>query len=286
MKIPIVGSIKIDSPLRKRFFVQNLESLKTVSDLFVWNFNIVGRYGYDCEREIKKRYEQAVITSDNTSSYYQVVKAQLSLPDTGDKDQILFFLQEDHWFVCPHKNLFLYLLDEFRKSSATVLRITHLAEFWRKESAFKVLAENRLYKEYEMNSEGYRNLLHIDPAGYVTSLPGIFKKGTANDFLEHNKELLSKQKGSVNFELYGKKAEEFLQNKNLITLAPTFHVLREVFLVNEYDRSMDAKTALAIINTRDNPEKKIGAGRKMVNLLASPRSLAGRLKQQIKKIGH
>ena len=284
MKIPIVGSIKIDSLSRKRLFINNLESLKTVSDLFIWNFNIVGKYAKECADEVKKRYGQVVITNDTMAPYYQVVKAQLSLPDTGTGDQILFFLQEDHWFICPHKNLFLYLLDEFKKSEARVLRITHLTEFWKKESAFTLLSENKLYKEYEINTAGYAKMVDIDPAGYTTSLPGIFKKSTADDFLEHNKELLMQQKGSVNFELYGKKAEEFLQKKSIITMVPTFHVLREVFLVNEFERSMDVKRARAIIALRDNPDKKLGQWRRVTNLVFSPRVAMGIIKQNIKKL--
>jgi|SRR3989344_5533441 len=284
MKIIIVGSIKIDSPLRKRFFLHNLDSLKTVSDLFSWNFNIVGKYGDFCAEEVKKRYGQTVITNDNISPYYEVVKKQLDSLASEKQDQILFFLQEDHWFVCPHKNLFIYLLQEFEKSGAKVLRITHLIEFWKKEPVLNLVSENALYKECEIKIKNYPDLLKIDPAGYITSLPGIFKKNIAVEFIEHNKELLSKQKGSVNFELYGKKAEEFLKKGSFITMIPTFHVLREVFLVNEYERSMDAKKALEIIKLRDNPEEKIGQWRKSVNLIFSPKVVAGKIKKNIKKI--
>lgn len=283
MKIYIVGSIKIDSPLRKKFFLNNLNSLKTVSDLFSWNFNIVGKYADVCANEVKKRYGQSVITNDNISPYYEVVKKQLDSFNESE-DQILFFLQEDHWFICPHKNLFLYLVEEFKKSSAKVLRITHLTEFWKKGSAFNLINHNALYNEYEINIQGYNNVLKMDPLGYVTSLPGIFKRSIAKEFLDHNKELLSKQKGSVNFELYGKKAEEFLQKQSIITMVPTFHVLREVFMVNEFERSMDAKKALEIINLRDNPDDKLGQWRKIVNAMSSPRSLAGKVKKNVKKL--
>lgn len=283
MKIPIVGSIKIDSPLRKRFFIQNLESLKTVSYLFSWNFNIVGKFGDFCAEAVKKRYGQAVITNDNMSSYYEVVKKQISSLDSS-KDQILFFLQEDHWFICPHKNLFLYLLEEFEKSKARALRITHLTEFWKKESAFNLTFENPLYKEYEINSENYYKLIKVDPSGYITSLPGIFKKSIANEILEHNKALLGKEKGSVNFELYGKQAEEFLNKGSFITMVPIFHVLREVFLVNEFERSMDAKKAIAIIKLRDNPDGKLGQWRKTLNLINSPRAVVGKIKRNIKNL--
>lgn len=277
MKVPVVGSIKIDSYLRKRLFILNLEALKTVSGLFSWNFNMVGKYAPDCALEIKKRYPGAVVTHDNASSYYQVVKSQVD--SYQDPDTVLFFLQEDHWLVCPHKNLFLYLLREFAGSKAQVLRMTHLTEFWEKARAFKVISENELHKEYLMDTAGYQELLGIDPLGYITSLPGIFKKSFVSELLENNKSLIDKARHSVHFELYGQKAREFLAKRSFITMAPTFHVLREVFLINQEERAMDAKKALAIITLRDGVEKPIAYWRKAIRMLAVPRVLAGNIKR-------
>lgn len=279
MKVYILGSIKIDSWWRKKLLINHLISLAPVSSLFLWNFNVVGKYSDDVKKEIIKRYPGATITTDNKSSYYDVVKKQIALLPQDPKT-LVYFLLEDHWFVCPHKNVFFYLLEEFYNSKADVLRMTHLLELWQRESAYTVTARNPLYKEYLVDSSVLKKLWYKEPGAYITSLPGIFKKEFAAFLLENNKSLLQPKKPG-GFELYGKKAEEFLAKRSFITMVPTFHVLREVFWINQDERAMDIKKALKIIELRDAPEFAIKSWRKATRLLLAPRALAGRVKKKI-----
>lgn len=277
MKIYIVGSLKVNSLSRKFFFLKNLDSLKTLGDTLAWEFNIVGKYSRACAREIKKIYSATNISNDDTSSYYEIIKNQIYfLP----QDAILFFLLEDHWFVCPHKNLFFYLLEEFCNSKADVLRITHLTELWKRENAYDVAVKKHLYKEYITNSNVLKNLWQKHPGAYLISLPGIFKKGFVLELLEHNKTILQSKKPG-GFELYGKKAEEFVAQRSFITMVPAFHVLREVFWVNQDERAMDARKAFKIIKLRDTPDPVIKSWRRIIRLIMAPRVLAGRIKRKI-----
>ena len=279
MKIYIIGSIKIDSWWRKKLLINNLISLAPVSSIFLWNFNIVGKYSDDVKKEIIKRYSEAAITTDNESSYYDVVKKQIALLPQDPKTSV-FFLLEDHWFVCPHKNIFFYLLEEFYNSKADVLRITHLIELWGRESAYKITADKPLYKEYLIDSEALKNLWQKHPGAYITSMPGIFKKEFAIDLLENNKSLLNSKKPG-GFELYGQKAGEFLAKRSFITMVPTLHVFREVFWINQDERAMDIRYALKIIKSRDSFKAPIKSWRKIARLIMAPKTLLGRIKRKI-----
>lgn len=280
MKIYIVGSIKINSWVRKMLFINNLQSLDSVSSLFSWNFNIVGKYSDSLRSEILRRYKEPNITFDNTSSYYEVVTKQIAFIEKKEANPLLFFFMEDHWFVCPHKNLFLYLLEEFSNSKAEVLRITHLTEIWGRENAYDVAVKKYLYKEYVTDGNVLKNLWYKYPGAYITSLPGIFKKSFALEVLENNKSLLQSKKPG-GFELYGKKAEEFLAKRSFTTMVPSMHVLREVFWINQDKRAIDIKKALKIIELRDAPEATIKSWRKIARLIMAPRVLAGRIKRKI-----
>lgn len=279
MKIYIVGSIKINSNLRKKFFLHNLESLKTVSILFSWNFNIAGKYGEFCKKEILKTYKEAKITTDDQNSYYQIVKNQVS--SVSENNSLLFFLQEDHWFVCPHKNLFLYSLSKFCNSKAEVLRIAHLTDFWEIESNYKLLSQDDLFKEYVIDFDSQKKVWEKNKDSRVTSLPGIFKKFFIDALLENNKDLLLKSKRSKDMELHSQKAVEFLQKRSIITLLPSFHILREVFLLSPDQRSIDKKRALKIIRARDKTDQKNIELRKIINLFFTPRILLGKIKRKI-----
>ena len=275
-KVYITGSIKIDSWWRKKLLINHLISLTPVHSLFLWNFNVVGKYGRDAQKEIIKRYPGATISADNESSYYDVIKKQIdSLPE--DPKTLTYFLLEDHWFVCPHKNLFFYLLEEFYNSKADVLRVTHLIEIWEHEDVYTVTNQKPLYKEYLMDSKILKNLWHKYPGAYIISLPGILKKEFTLQLLENNKSLLQSGKPG-GFELYGKKAEEFLAKRSFITMVPTFHILREVFWINQDNRAMDARKALKIITLRDTPDPVIKPWRRIARLIMAPRVLAGRIK--------
>lgn len=283
MKIYIVGSVKINSWFRRILFISNLQSLDSVSSLFYWNFNIVGKHANGVRQEIIKKYPLAGITIEDASSYYDIVKKQISLINKKDNNALLFFLMEDHWFVCPHKNLFLYLLEEFSNSKAEVLRITHLTEIWEKENAYDVAVKKHLYKEYITDNNVLKNLWQKHPGVYLVSLPGIFKKEFAVELLENNKSLLNSKKPG-GFELYGKKAEEFLAKRSFITMVPTFHVLREVFWINQDKRAIDIKKALKVITLRDAFDPVIKPRRRILRLVMAPRVLLGRVKIAIKKV--
>ena len=102
--------------------------------------------------------------------------------------------------------------------------------------------------------------------------------------LENNKDLLLKKKNSKNFELHSQKAKDFLAKKDVVTMVPSFHVLREVFLINQEERAMDVVKALKIIRLRDGVDIAIAFWRKTARLILAPRALAGNIKIQIKKI--
>jgi len=281
MKIYIVGSVKIDSWLRKILFINSIKSLDSVSSLFYWNFNIVGKYAKSCHKEVLKHYKDALVTNNNDSTYYEIVKEQISQIDESRNNSLLFFFMEDHWFVCPHKNLFFYLLEKFYNSKADVLRITHLLELLEHEQAYPLLVDKPLYKEYLMDSDMLKNLWQQYPGTYITSLPGIFKKEFAVELLENNKSLLNSKKPG-GFELYGQKAEEFLDKRSFITMVPTFHVLREVFWINQDKRAMDINKAFKIIKLRDTPDPIIKSWRRILRLIMAPRVLVGRIKRMIR----
>lgn len=282
MRIYIVGSLKIDSLMRKMFFMNSLRSLDSVSSLFCWNFNIVGKYAKSCAKEIVKHYNDASVTYDNNASYYEIVKKQISQINESTHSTLLFFLIEDHWLVCPHKNVFFYLLEEFYNSKADVLRITHLTEFWERENTYKVTVDKPLYKEYFMDSTVLKNLWQKHPGAYITSMPGIFKKDFTLAILENNKSILQSKKPG-GFELFGQKAEEFVAKRSFITMVPTFHVLREVFWINQDERAIDVSKAFKIITLRDTPDPIIKSWRRILRLIMAPRVLAGRIKRKIIK---
>ncbi len=282
MKVYIIGSVKIDSWWRKKLFLNSLDSLETIRPLFSWNFNIVGKYSEFCKKEVMKRYQDAIIAHNNTSSYYDVVKKQISWVIERDSNPLLFFFMEDHWFICPHKNLFFYVLEEFKSSKADVLRITHLAELWARENVYKITTEKPLYKEYLMDSAVLKNVWQKHPGAYITTMPGIFKKDFTLEVLENNKSLLNSKKPG-GFELYGQKAEEFVAKRSFITMVPTFYVLREVFFINQDKRAMDITKALKIIKLRDTPDLIIKSWRRILRLIMAPRTLLGIIKRSIQK---
>lgn len=277
MRLFILGSVKIDSCWRKKVFLQNIKSLEPISGILSWNFNIVGKHAEVCRREILKRYNGAIITIDNATSYHDLVKQQL---DSAKGDLILIFL-EDHLFVCPHKNLFLYLLNEFLNSTCDVLRITHLVEFWERETAHKLVSDKPLHKEYLIDLAGLNNLWKLVPDAYMTSIPGIFKKDFVLRVLENNKALLSSKKPD-GFELYGDYAKAFLAKGSFTVMVPKFHVFQEVFWVSQEERAIDIKRALKIIKLRDE-EPKIRPWRKIILYASHPRMLLGRIKRKFLK---
>jgi len=241
----IVGSIKINTNERKKLFLHNLDSLEPISSMLSWDFNIDGIYGEFCRSEITRRYSDAKINLDDTSSYYDIVIEQIDR-----NNDLLFFWQEDHWFICPKKEDFLYVLDKFQKSGAEKLTITHLVDLWRDKSIHQVLVDDPLYKEYLVNLNSQKKLWEKYPDSYLTTLPTIYKKNIAKEILELNKDILKDSKRSKGFELYKERAVKFLSKRSFIETIPTFHVLREVFKSTKDERAISMKEALQIIKLR------------------------------------
>jgi len=242
----IVGSIKIGTNERKKLFLHNLDSIEPISDMLSWYFNIDGIYGQFCKSEIISRYNDVNITLNDSSSYYDIVSEQVDR-----NNDLLFFWQEDHWFICPKKEDFLYIIDKFQKSEAEKLTITHLVDLWREKSLHTVIVDDPLYKEYLVNLDSQKRLWEKYPDSYLTTLPTIYKKKMAKEILELNKDILDNSKRSKGFELHDERAVRFLSKRSFLEMIPTFHVLREVFKSAKDERAINMKEALQIIKLRD-----------------------------------
>lgn len=251
MKLIVIGSIKINSRFRRKLFMHNLASLELISSLFSWNFNIVGRYAEFARSEITKRYSHASITIDDDSSLYEIVKTQISALENQGPEALLFFWQEDHWFLCPNKNLFLYLLDEFEQSKAEILTVTHLITSWHRKHVHKLITNKHLYKEYLVDLSSQKELWKRWPKSYLTGIPTIYKKDIATEILETNRPIIENSKKPGVYELHGEKAVEFLRKRSFIEMIPTVHVFREVFKkVGSGARGINMDDALRILELR------------------------------------
>lgn len=251
MRLILVGSVKIDSRFRRKLFIYNLASIEPISSLLSWNFNIVGKYADFARREITKRYSHASITIDDGSSLYELVKTQISALENQGPEPVLFFWQEDHWFLCPNKNLFLYLLDEFEQSQAEILTVTHLITSWHRKHVHKLITNKHLYKEYLVDLSSQRELWKRWPQAYLTGIPTIYKKDIAREILEINRPIIENSKKPGVYELHGEKAVGFLTKRSFIEMIPTFHVFREVFKkVSPEVRGVNMDDALKILRLR------------------------------------
>jgi len=251
VKVHIIGTIKIDSKWRRKLFVHGLASLEPISSLISWNYNIVGRYADFACGEITRRYPHTSITINDDSSAYELIKAQISAVADQDPEPLLFFWQEDHWFVCPNENLFFYLLDEFEQSEAEILTVSHLVTSWERKRIHKLITDKHLYKEYLINLSSQRELWKRWPEAYLTGIPAIYKKDIAIEILEFNKPVLENSKAPGGYELPPERAVEFLTRRSFIEMIPTFHVFREVFrTVRPGDRAISLKEALRILELR------------------------------------
>jgi hypothetical protein len=248
MKISIIGSIKIDSRHRKKLFVHSLQSLKPISSLLCWRLNIIGKYADFARKNILNSYGDSVITVDDATSNYELLKDQIQKSESN----IILFWQEDHWFLCPNKNLFLYLLQKFIESKAEILTISHLTISWEAKCLLPVVSDKYLYKEYLVNLTSQQEIWKRWPEAYLTGIPAIYKRNIAIEILEITKPLLENSNKPGGYELYGKKAREFLQKRSFIEMIPTFQVFREVFRFNKEERAIDMKKALQIIKLRDD----------------------------------
>ncbi len=247
MKLSVIGSVKIDSRWRKKLFFWNLESLKPIYFLLSWRVNIVGRYASWAKNEILSSYKDAVVTTDDESSYYQVTKKQIE----DSQNDVILFWEEDNWFLCPYSFLFSYLLSEFEKSSAESLTISHLTTSWKTKIVLPVVKENCFYKEYQVDKNSQKKVWEKFSNTYLTGISAIYKRNLAKDILEFNKNYLLNEKSARQFELDRKKGEEFLQDRGFIEMIPKFQVFREVFKRQETERVIAVKRAMEILKLRE-----------------------------------
>lgn len=247
MKLSLVGSIKIDSRWRKKLFIHSLFSLGPILPLLSWRLNIVGKYASFAKKKIFNLDKNALITIDDDSSYYNIIKSQIQ----NSESNLVFFWQEDHWFLCSNNNLFLYLLSEFQKSDAEVLTISHLTSSWKVKLPLPIVKNNYLYKEYRVDKDSQKKVWAKYPASYSVGIPAIYKKAIALEILEFNKPYLINTKNPHGYELDRKKGEEFLQKRGFIEMIPTFHVFREVFRFQRVERAIKIKEAFQILKLRE-----------------------------------
>lgn len=254
MELSIIGSIKVDSRLRKKLFTYSLASLESVSSLLSWQLNIVGKYANFARKAISEvqlptvdRDKDRLVTINDDSSYYQIIKNQIK----NSESNLLFFWQEDHWFLCPQKNLFLYLLDEFSKSKAEILTISHLITSWEAKRHLPIVKDSYLYKEYRVDFRSQKELWQKYPKAYLTGIPAIYKKALALEILEFNKPYLSNSKLPYGYELDSKRGRDFLKNRSFIEMIPKFHIFREVFRFKPEKRAITMKEALQILKLRE-----------------------------------
>ncbi len=248
MKISVIGSVKIDSRWRRKLFLYNLDSFDIVSEILYWRVNIVGKYADFVKEEILKRYKNAVVTTDDDSSYYEVTKNQLQ----GSQYDIVLFWEEDNWFLCSSKYIFLYLLSEFEKSSAEVLTISHLITSWKTKKLLPVTGkENYLYGEYKVDKESQKKVWEKYSEAYLTGISAIYKKQLALEALEFTKPYIKDQKSARQFELSREKGEKFLEKRSFIEMIPTVQVIREVFRFHTVDRIISFRKAKQVLKLRD-----------------------------------
>ena len=247
MKLSLIGSVKIDSRWRKKLFIYSLFSLGPILPLLSWRLNIVGKYASFAKKEIFNLDKNALITIDDDSSYYNIIKSQIQ----NSESNLVFFWQEDHWFLCSNNNLFLYLLSEFQKSEAEVLTISHLMSSWEVKLSLPIVKNNYLYKEYRVDKDSQKKVWERYPAAYSVGIPAIYKKGIALEILEFNKPYLINTKNPHEYELDRKKGEEFLQKRSFIEMIPTFHVFREIFRFQKVKRAINIKEAFQILKLRE-----------------------------------
>lgn len=247
MKISVVGSIKVDSWMRKRLFSHSLRSLKPISPMLIWNMNIVGKYADAAKKEVVDFFKDSTVISDDENSYYQIIKNQVS----GSQQDSILFWQEDHWFVCPNKNIFFYLLQQFEASKAEILTVSHLTVSWETKPLLPVVKDEALYKEYQVSLDSQNNIWQKHPTAYVTGIPAIYKKKMAEDILEFNKPSISNSKNPHGFEIDSQKGRQFLAKRSFVEMVSSVHIFREVFKFYQNERSLPMRKALSILRLRE-----------------------------------
>lgn len=234
-----------------KYFLRGLKSVMPIADLLSWHLNIAGeRRG--CTRDlVKKRWDDALITTDdNKKCTYDLISAQLeSLPD----DALVYPWTEDVWFVCPHIDLFLYVLDKFIQSQAEVMPASHLITVWEEQGLRTPVVSNRFYSEYLIDLPSQEQVWEELPGSYwVISIPSIFKIGLFREVVEYQKEDLSQSCKPHGLELPPEAAKGFLADRSFIRLVPHFHVFREVVdFAHPPRRCLDWYEACEMVDLRD-----------------------------------
>ena len=244
--LDILGTIKIDNQERKQHLLHNLRSMEPILPLLRWRLNIVGRFAQFAKAEIARRCPEH-ITTDNSAPTYHLQRAQMN---AVSRDAWVFMWQEDHWFLCPHVNLFLYLLGQAAKLDVDVLTVTHMTTSWTNKRWLDVIEDNSLYTVYEVNERAQARVWEKYPGGYLSGVPAIYRWRFANAVLEFKKDHMSSTT-KPEFELSPGWGERFLKGHWFTEMIPKFHVFREVFAVNKHPRSVSMANALKWLELRE-----------------------------------
>jgi len=225
--ITVVGTIKTGD-YKSEYFPRSLKSVTPIAHLFSsWRLNIAGRAREESRDLVMKQWDDVLITTDdNETCTYDLVSAQLEpLPD----DALVYPWIEDMWFVCPHIDLFLYVLGKFIQSRAEAMPVSHLISVWEEQHLRTPITSDRFYSEYLIDLPSQERIWEPRPNTYwPISISSIFKAGLLRDVVECQKERLSQSCRPHGLELPPDAARRFLAGRSFVRLVPHFHVFREV----------------------------------------------------------
>jgi len=225
--ITIVGTIQVGVQ-RSVYFQPSLHSIQPISDLFSsWRLNIAGEKREWARSLIGKYWDDAIVTlDDNEASTYELITAQLqSLKD----NDLAYTWIEDVWFVCEKPGRFRSLLDNFIRSQAAVMSVSHLLTVWSEPSFRTPIPSTSDYYECEIDLPGQERVWKDHPAGYyLVSIPSIFKVGFLRRVIEHQKLHLVDSHTPRNLEITPTTGLDFLRKGSFVRMVPRFHVFREV----------------------------------------------------------
>lgn len=231
-----------------------IESLAPVRDLFSWKLNIVGQHAQSCRDILVPIFEEVEITHDDVTPTYFLQRRQMDIME--HRNPVITW-QEDHFFICPHQNLFRYLCSHFLDSDADVLTITHLMTSWQTKPLLARTWAKYLYRIYAVTAYGQEKVWQHYPGAFLTGCPAIYKWGLASDILEFKKEHMS-QTRLPEFELDAIQGKLFLQQRSFREMIPTFHVFREVeqeaHSERARERTIPEHVAMSWIRKRDEVE--------------------------------
>jgi hypothetical protein len=248
--LTIVGTIKIGNTERLEHVANNLRSMEPIAHLLTWQLNIAGLYGNMAREIIRDRWPNAQISTDSDTCAYQVMAGQLNaLPD----DTLCLYWLEDHWYICGNTTGFLSILDEFEKSKAEVLTVSHLVSSWEQKQWLPIPNHNEWRTIYYVDIWGQVDIWAHHPGAYAAGVPMICKKRFAMDMLACCRQELEQSKSPAGFELPPHKTREFFAARGgFIEIVPTFHVFREVFRKSRNPRAILWDDAIRIITERGN----------------------------------